>query len=157
MWSIKAPDTKLKREVALKFLPPSLTGDAETRQRFIQEAQAASALDHNNICTIHEIGETEDGQMFIAMACYTGETLKKKIEKGPLKIDEAIEISIQVAKGLSAAHEKGIIHRDIKPANIFITSQNEVKILDFGLAKVKGQTQLTQNRKYFRYCSIYVS
>ena len=140
----KAVDTKLDRCVALKLLPPEFMRDEESRRRFIHEAKAASALQHSNICTIHDIDETEDGQLFICMDCYEGETLKKKIARGPLKIDEAITIAIQVANGLSAAHEKGIIHRDIKPANIFITTQNEVKILDFGLAKVDGQKQLTQ-------------
>ena len=140
----KAEDTKLKRTVALKFLPAELTRDEEAKHRFIHEAQAASALEHNNICTIHEIDETNDGQIYIVMSCYEGETLNQKIERGPLKIDEAIDIAIQVAEGLSKAHEKNIIHRDIKPANIFITSDGVIKILDFGLAKVKGQTQLTK-------------
>ena len=140
----KAEDTKLNRMVALKFLPPAFASDPTTKERFIHEAQAASALQHNNICVIHEIDETDDGQLFISMDLYKGETLKEKIEQGALKIDNAIDISLQVAKGLSVAHDKGIIHRDIKPANIFITDKAEVKILDFGLAKVAGQTQLTQ-------------
>ncbi len=140
----KAQDLQLDRFVALKFLPPDLTRDEESKERFIHEAKAASALDHNNICTIYEIGKTEEDQLFIAMAYYDGETLKKKIERGPLKIDEAIDITIQVAGGLLRAHEEKIIHRDIKPANIFFTVRDEVKILDFGLAKVTGQTQLTK-------------
>ncbi|MFC2084930.1 protein kinase, partial [Bacteroidota bacterium] len=140
----KAQDTKLDRFVALKFLPPKFSLNIETKQRFIHEAKAASALDHPNICTIYEIGETEDEQLFIAMAYYEGENLKQKIEKGPLKIDEIIDISIQIADGLVKAHEMDIIHRDIKPANIFVTNNDIVKILDFGLAKVSGQTQLTQ-------------
>ena len=140
----KAEDTKLKRTVALKFLPQELTRDDEAKLRFVQEAQAASALEHNNICTIHEVDETEDGQMFIVMACYDGETLKAKIEKGPLMIEEAIDITLQVAKGLSKAHKKEIIHRDIKPANVMITSDRVVKILDFGLAKLTGQTRITK-------------
>ena len=140
----KAEDTKLHRAVALKFLPPELTRDEETKQRFIHEARAASSLQHQNICTIHEIDETDDGQLFICMDCYEGETLKEKIKSGLLKIDEAVEISIQVSQGLSAAHEKGIIHRDIKPANIFITDRNEVKILDFGLAKSSAYTKITR-------------
>jgi len=94
----KAEDIRLKRTVALKFLPPALTTDPEAKERFIHEAQAASSLDHPNICNIHEIGETDDGQLFIAMACYDGETLKKNIERGPLKIEEAIDIAIQVAQ-----------------------------------------------------------
>ena len=140
----KAEDTKLKRTVALKFLPPSFSLDDDAKQRFIHEAQAASALEHNNICNIHEIDETDERQMFISMAYYEGESLKQKIEKGPLKIIEVINITIQIAEGLTKAHEKNIIHRDIKPANIFITNDGVVKILDFGLAKVSGQTKLTQ-------------
>ena len=140
----KAEDTKLKRTVALKFLPPELTRDPETKKRFIHEAQAASALDHNNVCTIYEIDETEEGQTFIAMACYEGEILKDKIQKGPLDIQEAVDIGIQIAKGLEKAHKKGIVHRDIKPANIFITDEGIVKILDFGLAKLGRQTKLTK-------------
>jgi serine/threonine protein kinase/Tfp pilus assembly protein PilF len=140
----KAEDTQLKRTVALKFLPPSLTLDSEAQTRFVHEARAASALDHSNICTIHEIGHTDDGQLFIVMACYEGQTLKKSIEAGPLDIDLALDIVIQIAEGLVRAHEAGIVHRDIKPANIFITRYNEVKILDFGLAKLAGQTMLTK-------------
>jgi serine/threonine protein kinase len=141
----KAEDTKLKRTVALKFLPPDLTRDEEAKVRFTQEAQAASALEHNNICTIHEIDETKDGQMFIVMSCYEGKTLKMKIQQGPLEIEEAVEIALQVAQGLSKAHERGIIHRDIKPANVMITNEGVVKILDFGLAKLTGQTRITKS------------
>ena len=140
----KAEDTKLKRTVALKFLPPELTRDPAAKQRFIKEAQSASALDHPNICNIHEIDETEDGQLFISMACYEGETLKQKIEKGPLNIEDTVEIAIQVAQGLTKAHSHGIVHRDIKPANIFITADGQAKILDFGLAKLAGQTSITK-------------
>ena len=140
----KAEDTKLKRTVALKFLPTTFSFNEEAKKRFIHEAQAASALQDNNICTIHEIDETDDGQLYICMDCYDGKTLKEKIEEGSLTLDESIDITIQIAKGLSRAHEVKITHRDIKPANIFITNRNEVKILDFGLAKVAGQTQLTQ-------------
>ena len=140
----KAQDTKLKRPVALKFLPPELTRDPEAKKRFIHEAQAASALDHPNVCTIYEINETEDGQTFIAMACYEGEILKEKIFKGPLKIQEAVDIAIQVAQGLDKAHQKGIVHRDIKPGNILITEDSVVKIIDFGLAKLAGQVKLTK-------------
>ncbi len=141
----KAEDTKLERTVALKFLPPELTREPEAKERFIREAQAASSLDHPNICTIHEINETVDGQMYIVMACYDGQTLKQKINSGPLSIDEAIDIAIQIAQGLARAHEEGIVHRDIKPANIIITDRGEVKIVDFGLAKLAGQTQLTKD------------
>jgi len=147
----KAEDTKLKRTVALKFLPPTLSSDPESKERFIHEAQAASSLDHPNICTIYEIGETKpapgepgDGQSYIAMACYDGESLKLKIENCRLKIDESINIAIQIARGLQKAHEKGIVHRDIKPANIMITDDGTAKILDFGLAKLAGQTRLTK-------------
>ncbi len=140
----KARDLKLDRFVALKFLPPHLTSSEEEKQRFIHEAKAASSLEHNNICAIHEIDETEDGQLFISMACYDGETLKLKIEKGILKIEEAIDYTIQIAQGLQKAHEKGIIHRDIKPANIMLTDDGVVKILDFGLAKLSTQTKLTK-------------
>ena len=140
----KAEDTKLKRTVALKFLPPVFSFDQEAKKRFINEAQTASSLQHNNICNIHDIDETKDGQIFICMDCYEGETLKKKIERGQIKADEAVDIIVQVATGLQKAHEKGIIHRDIKPANIFITNDGVVKILDFGLAKLSGQTMMTK-------------
>ncbi len=141
----KAVDTKLKRIVALKFLPPELTRDPEAKQRFTHEAQAASALQHTNVCTIHDIDETSDGQMFIVMDCYEGQSLKEKISGLPMELGEALEIMVQIASGLAKAHEKGIIHRDIKPANIFITTEGTVKILDFGLAKLAGrQTKLTK-------------
>ena len=140
----RAEDTRLKRTVALKFLPPALTADPESKERFIHEAQAASSLQHNNICNVHDIDETPDGQLFIVMDFYEGETLKKKIEHGPLKIDEAADIAIQVAQGLTKAHECGIVHRDIKPANILITSEGVAKIVDFGLAKLSGRTMLTK-------------
>src|SRR4030042_1376345 len=140
-----AEDTKLKRTVALKFLPPELTRDPEAKQRFSHEAQAASALQHNNVCNIHDIDEASDGQIFIVMDCYEGESLKEKIARGSLKLEEAVDIVAQIASGLSKAHEKGIIHRDIKPANIFITTDGTVKILDFGLVKLTGgQTKLTK-------------
>jgi serine/threonine protein kinase/Tfp pilus assembly protein PilF len=140
----KAEDTKLKRIVALKFLPLELTRDSEAKERFVQEAQAASALDHPNICTIHEIDKTPDGQMFICMACYEGEILKEKINRGPLEIEDAINIAVQIAAGLAKAHDRRIVHRDIKPANIFVTKDGQVKIVDFGVAKLIGKTQLTK-------------
>ena len=143
----KAEDTKLKRTVALKFLPPELTRDTDAKTRFVREAQAASILQHTNLCTIHEIDETADGQMYICMDFYNGETLKKKIEQGPLKIDQAIDFTIQIAQGLAVAHEADEIHRDIKPANIMITERGEVKIVDFGLAKLTGQARLTVDGK----------
>jgi len=134
----KAHDLKLDRFVALKFLPPSFSADEQKKKRFVQEAKAASTLDHPNICTIHEINETADGQIFIAMSYYEGETLKQKIERGPLALDEALNIAIQIAEGLSRAHDQGILHRDIKPANIIVTCEGTVKIVDFGLAKISG-------------------
>jgi len=139
----RAEDTRLKRTVALKFLSPELTIDPEARQRFIQEAQAASALDHPNICTIHEIDETEDGRMFMAMACYEGGSLRERIKRGKMDRDEALAIATQVARGLAKAHEKGIVHRDVKPANVFVTSDGTAKILDFGLAKLTADIRLT--------------
>jgi serine/threonine-protein kinase len=126
----------LDREVALKFLPPYLGGDESAKQRFIQEAKAASALDHRNICTIYDIGETEGGQLFIAMACYDGETIANKISNGPLAIPEAVNYLGQIANGLLRAHSEGIVHRDVKPANIMVTDDGTIKLLDFGLAKM---------------------
>jgi sigma-B regulation protein RsbU (phosphoserine phosphatase) len=140
----RADDTRLKRPVALKFLPPYLSRDAAAKQRFMREAQAASALDHPNICTIHEVGETPEGQLFIAMACYQGETLRSRIERGPLPFDEAVGLALQTARGLVKAHAHGIIHRDVKPANLMITEEGVVKILDFGLAKLSSGAHLTQ-------------
>jgi len=139
----KAKDTKLKRTVALKFLPPELTCDSEAKDRFIQEAQAAAALDHTNICTVYEVDEFQ-GQNFIAMAYIKGESLKDKIESGQLDIDEALDIAAQVAEGLQEAHEKGIVHRDIKPANIMLTEKGKAKITDFGLAKLSWGANLTK-------------
>ena len=138
----KAQDTRLKRLVALKLLPPELTRDETAKRRFFQEAQAASALDHPNICTIFEINETPDGQLYLVMAYYEGETLKEKIEHGPLAIGEALDIAIQVGQGLAEAHTAGIVHRDIKPANVMLTKGAQVKIVDFGLAKLAGQVGL---------------
>lgn len=142
----QAEDTRLGRLVAIKFLPPSLATVEEEKGRFILEAQAASILDHPNICTIYEISETEYGQMFMAMAYYDGETLKTCIEKGPIDSQEAIRIAIQIARGLAKAHERAIIHRDIKPANIIITQEKVVKILDFGLAKLAASSRITKSR-----------
>ena len=141
----KAQDTRLKRTVALKFLPPDLTRDEQAKTRFVHEAQAASALQHPNICTIHDIDETTDNRLFIVMDCYEGEALKQMIEGGPLLIDKAIDIAAQVAQGLAKAHESGIVHRDIKPANIMIGKDGIARIVDFGLAKLSGQTMLTKS------------
>ncbi len=143
---LKAADTKLKRTVALKFLPPELSRYPEAEERFIREAQAAAALDHPNICTIYE-AEKHEGQAYIAMAYIEGQSLREKISKGPLDVEEAIEIAAQVAEGLEEAHNKGIIHRDIKSANIMVTEKGPAKIMDFGLAKVMGESLITKEAK----------
>jgi serine/threonine-protein kinase len=139
-----AEDINLRRLVALKFLPHDLTRNEEAKQRFLQEARSASTLDHPHICNIHEIEETHDGRIFICMAYYEGETLKDKIAARPLDVEAALEIAIQICDGLSRAHEAGIVHRDIKPGNIMITDRGRAKILDFGLAKLAGDAQLTR-------------
>ena len=139
----KAEDTKLERTVALKFLAPHLLEDEEGRARFIREAKAAAALDHQNICTVHEIDEVE-GETFIAMAYIEGQTVKDKIGERPLKLDEALDIAAQTAQGLQAAHEKGVVHRDIKSANLMVTPRGQVKIMDFGLAQLAERSQLTK-------------
>ncbi len=140
-----ARDTTLERDVVLKFLAPSLTADEEATRRHIQEAKAASALDHPNICTIYGLEEAGDGQAFISMAHYKGEVLKDRIARGRLPIEEAADIARQAAAGLAAAHARGIIHRDIKPANIIVTGDGVVKILDFGVAKLAGAGRITQS------------
>lgn len=132
----KAWDTRLERTVALKFLPAHLSTHEEAKQRFMQEAKAATVLDHPNICTIYEIGESEARQLFIAMPCYGGETLSDKIARGPVPIAQAIRYAMQVAEGLQRAHEVGIVHRDVKPANVMVTEHEHVKLLDFGIAKI---------------------
>jgi len=140
----KAKDTKLNRFVALKFLSRELTAHPEFKQRFMQEAQAASATEHQNICAIYEIDETAAGQIFIGMALYEGETVKDRIQRGPLPLKEALDILKQLTRGLSQAHRRAIIHRDIKPANIMVTTEGVIKILDFGLAKLSGISDLTK-------------
>ncbi len=140
----RAEDTRLDRTVALKFLPPHLTADSAAKTRFIHEAKAASSLEHPAICSIFEIDETEDGKTFMVMPCYEGQTLAERLEEGPMAVDQAMEIFRQTAQGLAKAHSQGIVHRDIKPANIFLTEDGQAKILDFGLAKLAGQTKLTQ-------------
>ncbi len=139
----KAEDTKLKRTVALKFLSPELIRNSEAKERFILEAQAASALDHTNICTVHEIDES-DGQMFIAMAYVDGQSLREKIIQGALELEEILDIATQITTGLHEAHEKGIVHRDIKSSNIMVTPKGQAIIMDFGIAKLSGETKLTQ-------------
>lgn len=139
----KALDTKLQRIVALKFLSGGLAADPAQRQRFIREAMAASSLDHPNICTIYEINEAEDGQLFLAMAYYPGETLSQLLRGGPLTLERTLDIAIQVARALERAHHHGVTHRDIKPANIMIT-KGMVKVLDFGLAKLADDAGLTR-------------
>ncbi len=137
-----AEDERLNRKVALKFLPPAVAQDASARARLLREAQAASALDHPNVATVYEVGDW-NGQLFIAMPHYSGETLRQRIERATLSIDEAARIAGQIASGLAAAHRAGIVHRDLKPANIMLLPDGQVKILDFGLAKVFSETNAT--------------
>ncbi len=141
----KAEDLRLKRVVVLKFLAGELTRDDRARVRFVHEAQAASALQHHNICTIHDIDQTPDGRMFICMDYYAGETLRTRLEKGPLPLGAALDIAEQSAAGLAKAHEARIIHRDVKPANIAVTPDGAVKILDFGIALLSDRTRVTRD------------
>jgi len=140
----RAEDLTLDRHVALKFLPPHLNADTEARKRFVVEAKAASALEHPNIGAVYEIDETSSDQTFMVMPCYEGMTLRDKSRQSRVKVEEALDLVIQMASGLAKAHKKGIVHRDIKPANIFVTVDGHAKILDFGLAKLAGQTKLTR-------------
>jgi TolB-like protein/Tfp pilus assembly protein PilF len=139
----KAEDTKLKRTVALKFLPPELTYIPDVKDRFMREAQAAAALDHPNICTVHEFDEAEE-KTYISMAYIDGQSLKKKIESGPLELEESLRVATQVAEGLQEAHKKGVVHRDIKSSNIMLDKRNQAKIMDFGLARKTGGTLITK-------------
>src|SRR5215210_7344294 len=140
----EAEDTRLGRPVALKFLAPELVREPAAKARFLLEARAASALDHANLCTILEAGESEDGLLFLAMPRYDGESLERRIARGPLPVEEAVDIAIQAARGLAKAHEHGIIHRDVKPGNLFVTRDGVVKILDFGIAKLTGEVGYTR-------------
>jgi serine/threonine protein kinase len=139
----KAEDTNLDRTVALKFLAAHLLESEEHKQRFLREAKAAASLDHPNICMVHEVGEA-DSRVFLAMGYVDGREVSAKIKERPLKLAEALDIAIQAAEGLRAAHQKGIVHRDIKSSNLMLTSSGQVKIMDFGLAQLSGGTRLTK-------------
>ncbi|HEY5610812.1 MAG TPA: protein kinase [Thermoanaerobaculia bacterium] len=141
----RAEDVKLGRQVALKFLPPEVSRDPEAKSRFEREARAASLLDHPNICTIYDFGEADGEQLYIAMACYDGESLAARVARERLSLDEAIRIVEQIARGLDKAHASGVVHRDIKPANVMLTRDGVAKILDFGLAKLTGATGITRD------------
>ena len=140
----KAEDARLDRLVALKFLPPYAAGPEESK-RFLREAQAASAIDHPNICTVYEVGDDGQGNAYIAMAFYEGEALDQRLARGPLSVDEAVDVARQAAAGLRKAHAQGVVHRDIKPANLMISADGLVKILDFGLAKLATSSKLTKS------------
>jgi serine/threonine-protein kinase len=140
----KARDVRLERLVALKFLSAGVAENETARMRFMQEARAASALDHPNICTIYGIEDTDDGQMFIAMSCYEGENLRQRLERGSMTMKEAVSVAIQVAQGLAKAHDNGIVHRDVKPGNVMLTNDGGVKLLDFGLALLGESVRTTQ-------------
>ena len=145
----RAEDTRLGRAVALKFLLPQLSLDAPAKARFLQEAHSAAALDHPNLCTIHEVGESDDGRLFLAMALYPGETLKARLDReGPLPVGDALAIARQIAEGLAYAHAAGIVHRDLKPGNVMLVPNGPVKILDFGLAKARDQRLNTASARW---------
>src|SRR2546423_10219527 len=138
----RADDTRLGRVVALKFLFPHYNLDASAKARFLREARAAAALDHPNLCTIHEVGTSEEGWLFLAMALYHGETLRARLTRdGSIPLREALEIARQIAEGLQAAHAAGIVHRDLKPGNVMLLPDGTVRILDFGLAKARDQSR----------------
>jgi serine/threonine-protein kinase len=136
----RALDTRADRSVALKLMQPRFTEDATAVKRFRLEASLVATLDHPNICTVHEVGETADGRMYLVMPLYEGETLRQRLASGPLAVNDAIGIAVQVTRGLAKAHDQGIVHRDIKPSNIFISADGTVTLLDFGIAKLAGVT-----------------
>src|SRR5262249_45620688 len=149
-----AEDTRLERKAAIKFLPAELAADPERRQRFLNEARAASALNHPHVCVVYDVGETEDGLLFIAMEFVEGQSLGRLVKQGPLEISRIVEIALQVADALDAAHDRRIMHRDIKPANISLNERGQVKVLDFGLAKrlptETGSEEVTQDHQQTR-------
>ncbi|GAB5534441.1 MAG: hypothetical protein Rubg2KO_06900 [Rubricoccaceae bacterium] len=134
----RAEDPQLERAVALKVLPAHLQRDTRAKERLMVEARAAAALDHPNVCTVYEVAEEPDGRAFIALACYDGQTLRERLQDGPLQLDDAVRIAREVAAGLAAAHDRGIVHRDLKPSNVFLCADGTTKILDFGIAKIEG-------------------
>ncbi|MDQ3489293.1 MAG: serine/threonine protein kinase, partial [Acidobacteriota bacterium] len=133
----RARDERLHRLIALKFLPPHLVADEAAKRRFMLEARAAAALEHPNVCTIYEIGDTPEGELYIAMPLYEGQTLQARIAQGSMTIEQVVDIAREIAAGLAAAHQHGIVHRDIKPSNVMLLPDGRLKILDFGVAKVK--------------------
>ena len=150
----RARDTRLGRDVAIKVLPPSLVNDADRLRRFEQEARTIAALNHPNILAIHDFGEYE-GAPFLVSELLEGETLRQKLEAGPLPVRRAVDYALGIAQGLAAAHEKGIVHRDLKPENVFITRDGRVKVLDFGLAKLvkaEGSHETVATRRARRRC-----
>ena len=139
----RAHDTRLDRDVALKFLPPHLSAAPGAEDQLLLEARAAAGLEHINICTVYEVGETDEGWPFIAMALYNGESLKERLSRGPLPLSEAIDIACHIARGLGAAHARGIVHRDVKPGNVMLTADGTAKLLDFGLATMPNSCVAT--------------
>ncbi|MFW6084204.1 MAG: serine/threonine-protein kinase, partial [Gemmatimonadota bacterium] len=132
----RARDTRLGRDVALKFLPEWLSRDPAARDRFVVEARSVSSIDHTNVCTLYDLGESDDGRLFLIMPCYEGASLKQRLARGPLPVEKAVDVALQAARGLAAAHERGVVHRDVKPGNLLLTEDGRVKILDFGVAKL---------------------